>query len=133
MIPDPVTTLPFVKDLPRPTARFGRRSFWAPDCRGLDYIRVCELGEDLALEAVRYMRVHQFAPLLTWAVLDMPRRRGEAQMGVQVGFLEPFGNLAVLAASPDRLASYELWAARKRAEVRRGLDGLAAAEEDGAD
>ena len=124
---DAVTILPFVKDLERAGAR---RSFWAPSCDGLGYLEAVELGEELALEAVRYMRVESFKGLLAWAVFDMPRRPNDAQKGAMVGFLYVFAELALTAASPKGLAAYELHRARQRERLRQILDAMADDEDE---
>ena len=91
--------LPFVSE--RPSRRTGfDRTFWAPPCEGLGYFEACELGEELALEAVRFMRAKEFRFLLGWIAMDMPRRLNEAQKGTLIGFFSVFAELALRGASP---------------------------------
>jgi hypothetical protein len=104
----PITTLPFVKDSTGPAGR--TRVFWAPDCAGLDYVAGCDLGTELALEAVQYMRAENLPSLLAWAVIDMPpyAAADDAGKGAMVGFLVTLGRLAMDAATRERLALYEV-------------------------
>jgi hypothetical protein len=99
----------FVKDLPEPGPDGRRRVFWAPPCAGLDYVAACDFGEDLALDAIQYMRAQDLAPLLGWSVIDMPAWADldDAGKGVMVGFLSVFARLAMAAATPERLLAVE--------------------------
>ena len=120
-----INSLLFVKDLPEPRPDGGSRTFWAPDCAGLDYTAACDLGHDLALEAVRYMRAKNMVGLLAWAVAEMPRPArgfrdlGDGQAGVMAGFLCTIARLAMDAATPARLAAYERAQAAWQAYWRR--------------
>jgi hypothetical protein len=116
-----INSLLFVKELPEPRPDGGSRTFWAPDCAGLDYTAACDLGHDLALEAVQYMRAENMAGLLAWAVMEMPRHAGtdEAGRGAMVGFLTTLARLAMDAATPARLAGYERSHAAWQAYWRR--------------
>src|SRR5689334_23343040 len=119
----------FVKDLPEPGPSGQRRDFWAPDCAGLDHVAACDLGHDLAIEAVQYMRAENMAPLLGWAVMAMPSYEStdDAGKGVMVGFLGTIARLAMDAATPERLVLYErrhaawqaFWRRLVEAEERR--------------
>ena len=111
----------FVRELPEPRPDGGSRTFWAPDCAGLDYAAACDLGHDLALEAVQYMRAQNMAGLLAWAVTEMPRGADtdDAGRGVVVGFLTTVAHLAMDAATPARLAAYERSHAEWQAFWRR--------------
>ncbi len=110
--------LPFVSE--RPSRRTGfDRTFWAPPCEGLGYFEACELGEELALEAVRYMRAKEFRFLLGWIAMDMPRRLNEAQKGTLIGFFSVFAELALRFASHRGLAAYEMYLARQRERLRQ--------------
>jgi hypothetical protein len=110
--------LPFVSE--RPSRRTGfNRTFWAPQCEGLGYFEACELGEELALEAVRFMRAKEFRFLLGWIAMDMPRRLNEAQKGTLIGFFSVFAELALRGASPGGLAAYELDLSRQRERLRQ--------------
>jgi hypothetical protein len=120
--------LPFVAERPSRRTGFGR-TFWAPPCEGLGYFEACELGEELALEAIRYMRATELRALLGWAAMDMPRRLNEAQKGTMVGFFAVFAELALRAASPRGLAAYELDLARQRERLSQ-LMAEAEEEED---
>lgn len=80
-----VTDLPFVKD------RKGKpRSFWhvAPTGR---YAEDCIIGRYYALEAVAYMRLKSFPPLLGWIARDMPR--ADDFTGVEIGFMHGIAEL----------------------------------------
>ena len=62
----------FVRELAEKAGpRDARITYWAPPCAGLDYTAACVLGEELALEAVQYMRAENLAPLLGWSVMEM--------------------------------------------------------------
>lgn len=103
-----ILSLPFVRDLGAPRPETGSpRHFWMPACDGLDYLAACDLGQDYAVAALRYMVPDRFSPLFPWAVLDMMGRRAdEADRGVIVGFLSTFGE-AAMALGPhgvERLA-----------------------------
>jgi hypothetical protein len=114
--------VPFVKDLPEKAGtRDSRRSFWAPDCAGLDYTAACDLGTELAFGAVQYMRAEDLPALLGWSVMEMPDYRSAdgARRGVMVGFLGTIARLAMDAATPERLAAYERRHAEGRAFWRR--------------
>lgn len=77
-----IRDLPFVAKR-RPDGEPGRH-FWSVTPTG-DYATDCLIGRQYALEAVHYMRVTGCPPLLTWIVLDMPRRQDRS--GIEVGFL----------------------------------------------
>ena len=91
------TTLPFVRDLASPLPDGRTRTFWAPEVAGLEFIAQCDLGEELALQAVEVMAADAglSTALLGWAVGDMDRSRRAPDRGVQIGFLDVFAVLAI--------------------------------------
>ena len=114
---DDILRLPFVRDLDAPRPETGTsRHFWMPDCDDLDYAAGFALGQDYALQAVRFMAAHRMSPLLGWAVLDMAGEHpvGGAK-GAIVGFLEVFATLAVQAAGD--MASVEQAVAERQARM----------------
>jgi len=88
------TQLPFVTD--RRQGRKTVRSFWDVRPNG-DYGDECLMGQAYALEALQYMMMTGFTPLLTWIVMDMPRE--SERTGIEVGFLSTISDYAVLGAS----------------------------------
>ena len=118
VLSEPVTSLPFVKDLPESGPSGRPRTFWAPDVAGLDYFAASDLGTDLAIRAVRWMEANDFVPLLGWVVFDMPRDATGAEKAVQVSFLSAFAQLAMIGARRD-LEGYERYVAESRAFIAR--------------
>ena len=112
---DDILRLPFVRDLDHPRPETGTsRHFWTPRCEGLDYAAGFALGQDYALQALRFMAAHRMSPLLGWAVLDMAGEQpvGGAK-GVIVGFCSVFATLALQAAGDmDRVE--QAFAERRR-------------------
>ena len=66
--------------------------FWSVKPSG-DYVNDCQMGREYGALALEYMRQADFAPLLTWCILDMPRKKDCS--GIEVGFLEFFAEIAV--------------------------------------
>ena len=118
VLSEPVTSLPFVKDLPEPGPGGRPRTFWAPDVAGLDYFAASDLGTSLAIRAVKLMAANGLPPLLGWAVADMPRDATEAEKAVQVSFLSAFAQLAMIGARHD-LEGFERHVAEGRALIAR--------------
>ncbi len=118
---DTLTTLQFVKDLPKgrrlPDGR--SRTFWAPECDGLDDPASEALGIRYALEAARYMAEERFPPLLGWAALDMMTDPKAADRLVRVAFFEMLAELAIAAVRAGFLPALERDAAEREAQMRR--------------
>src|SRR5690348_14148056 len=84
-----ITSLPFVRDLAEPLPDGRRRTFWAPEVAGLDFLAQVELGEELALQAVELMAADAglSTAILGWATGDMDRGRHAPDRGAQIGFI----------------------------------------------
>ncbi len=72
--------------------------FWNVKPSG-DYVQDCQMGRDYGLMPLEHMVKADFAPLLTWCIMDMPRKKDCS--GIEVGFLEFFAKIAV----PDFISS----------------------------
>ena len=66
--------------------------FWSVKPSG-DYVEDCQMGRDYGALALEHIRQADFAPLLTWCILDMPRKKDCS--GIEAGFLEFFAEIAV--------------------------------------
>ena len=78
-----ITDLPFVK---KRTGNMDGNHFWTVQPSG-EYIKDCQTGTAYAALALEYMKYDGSAYLLTWCVLDMPRKKKEGGLGIEVGFL----------------------------------------------
>jgi hypothetical protein len=58
-----------------------------------DYDKDCQIGREYGALALEHMRKADFAPLLTWCIMDMPRKKDCS--GIEAGFLEFFAEIAV--------------------------------------
>ena len=81
-----ITTLPFIKK------KNDQIVFWSVNPSG-DYDKDCKTGREYAFLALDHMVKADFAPLLTWCIMEMPRK--ENCSGIEVGFLEIFSEIAV--------------------------------------
>ena len=71
-----------------------------PQAYGLDFTAGCDLGEDHALQALRYMADHELPPLLGWVGLDLAGGRlAGGERGAVVGFCSVFATLALWQAA----------------------------------
>jgi hypothetical protein len=52
------------------------------------------MGREYAALALKYMVEADFKPLLTWCLMDMPRKKDCS--GIEVGFLEFLAEIAVI-------------------------------------
>ena len=86
--PNEVTSLPFVADIG--TGRSKERSFWHVQPTG-DYGTDCATGERYAHQAVMYIRLTGFRPLLGWVLFAMPNK--DTRTGIEVGFLSEVSKL----------------------------------------
>jgi hypothetical protein len=66
--------------------------FWSVKPTG-DYVKDCQTGREYADLALKHMEQADFGPLLTWCIMDMPRK--EDCSGIEVGFLEFFAEIAI--------------------------------------
>lgn len=66
--------------------------FWSVKPSG-DFDKDCQTGREFAILALHHMRQADFLPLLTWCIMDMPRK--EDCSGIEVGFLEFIAEAAV--------------------------------------
>jgi hypothetical protein len=81
-----ITDLPFIKK------RNNLIDFWSVKPSG-DYDKDCQMGREYGALALERMKQADFAPLLTWCILDMPRKKDCS--GIEVGFLEFFSEITV--------------------------------------
>ena len=79
-------------DLPFIKKEKDRIVFWSVKPSG-DYVKDCQKGREYALLALHHMQQTDFIPLLTWCIMDMPRKKDCS--GIEVGFLEFFAETAV--------------------------------------
>jgi len=61
--------------------------FWSVRPSG-DYADDCRTGREYGALAFEHMVEADFSPLLTWCIMDMPRKKDCS--GIEVGFLEFF-------------------------------------------
>ena len=80
----------------------GQIVFWSVKPSG-DYFKDCQTGREYGALALGHMVKADFAPLLTWCIMDMPRKKDCS--GIEVGFLEFFSEIAVSKTSNDELFS----------------------------
>jgi len=66
--------------------------FWSVKPSG-DYVKDCQTGREYAASALKHMKQADFGPLLTWCIMDMPRKKDCS--GIEVGFLEFFAEMAI--------------------------------------
>ncbi len=116
---DDILSLPFVRDLDRPRPETGsRRHFWTPRCEGLDFAAGCDLGQDYALQALRYMAAGDCQPLLGWVALDLAGERAVGgERGAVVGFFSVFAGLATRQAAAVGMDRVEQVFAERRARL----------------
>ena len=81
-----------IKDLPFIKMNKDQIVFWSVKPSG-DYVKDCKMGRDFGALALEHMGRADIAPLLTWCILDMPRKIDCS--GIEVGFLEFFAEIAV--------------------------------------
>jgi hypothetical protein len=86
------SNLPWIKE------NNGQIVFWSVKPSG-DYIKDCQKGREYAALALEHMKQSDFAPLLTWCIMDMPRKKDCS--GIEIGFIEFFAELAVSKTSSD--------------------------------
>ncbi len=118
--------LPLVRDLAEPLPDGRRRTFWAPDVAGLDFLAQVEAGEELGLTAVEFMAADAglSTALLGWAIGDMDHGPKAPDRGAQIGFISVFAVLAIWAAQAGLLPAFR----RHLAERREAVRAIAAAE-----
>lgn len=66
--------------------------FWSAKPSG-DYVKDCQTGREYAVSALKHMEQADFVPLLTWCIMDMPKKKDCS--GIEVGFLEFFAEMAI--------------------------------------
>ena len=66
--------------------------FWSVKPTG-DYNKDCQTGRDYGALALEHMVTADFVPLLTWCIMDMPKKKDCS--GIEIGFLEFFAKVAV--------------------------------------
>ena len=81
-----------IEDLPFIKIRNDQIVFWSVKPTG-DYDKDCKTGREYGSLALDHMAKADFAPLLTWCIMEMPRK--ENCSGIEVGFLEIFSEIAV--------------------------------------
>jgi hypothetical protein len=81
-----IQNLPWIKE------NNGQIVFWSIKPSG-DYLKDCQTGREYGALALEHMKQADFSPLLTWCIMDMPRK--EDCSGIEVGFLEFFAEIAV--------------------------------------
>jgi len=89
-----IPNLPFIKK------NNNKIVFWSVRPSG-DYAKDCRTGREYGELALEHMVEADFSPLLTWCIMDMPRKKGCS--GIEVGFIEFFVEIAVSKASNDEL------------------------------
>ena len=89
-----ILNLPFIKK------KNNQIFFWSVRPSG-DYVKDCQTGRKYAAVALEHMDQADFEPLLTWCIMDMPRKKDCS--GIEVGFLEFFSEIAVSKTSNDEL------------------------------
>jgi hypothetical protein len=78
--------LPFIKKL------HDQIVYWSVKPSG-DYVKDCQTGREYAALALEHMQQADYGPLLTWCIMDMPRKKDCS--GIEVGFLEFFAEIAI--------------------------------------
>jgi len=89
-----IPNLPFIKK------NNDQIAFWSVRPSG-DYAKDCRTGREYGALALEHMVEADFSPLLTWCIMDMPRKKDCS--GIEVGFLEFFSEIAVSKTSNDEL------------------------------
>ena len=89
-----ISNLPFIK------INNDQIVFWSVRPSG-DYAKDCRTGREYGALALEHMVEANFLPLLTWCIMDMPRKKDCS--GIEVGFLEFFSEMAVSKTSYDEL------------------------------
>ena len=89
-----ISNLPFIK------INNDQIVFWSVRPSG-DYAKDCGTGREYGALALEHMVEADFLPLLTWCIMDMPRKKDCS--GIEVGFLEFFSEMAVSKTSNDEL------------------------------
>jgi len=87
-----VTNRTEIPDLPFIKKKNDQIVFWSVKPSG-DYVKDCQTGREYASLALEHIEKADFAPLLTWCIMDMPRKKDCS--GIEVGFLEFFAETAV--------------------------------------
>jgi len=80
-----ISNLPFIKK------NHDQIVFWSVRPSG-DYVKDCQTGREYGALALKHMEQADFVPLLTWCIMDMPRKKDCS--GIEVGFLEFFAEMA---------------------------------------
>jgi hypothetical protein len=91
---------PEIQNLPWIKENNGQIVFWSVKPSG-DYLQACQTGREYAALILEHMAKADFTPILTWCIMDMPRKKDCS--GIEVGFLEFFAELAVSKTSSDEL------------------------------
>lgn len=81
-----------IDDLPFIKKKKDKIVFWSVNPTG-DYVKDCQTGQKYGALALDHMVKADFAPLLTWCIMNMPRR--ENCSGIEVGFLEFLSKIAI--------------------------------------
>lgn len=81
-----ILNLPFIKN------KKNQIVFWSVKPSG-DYVKDCQTGREYAALALEHMQQADFRPLLTWCIMDMPRKKECS--GIEVGFLEVFAEITI--------------------------------------
>jgi hypothetical protein len=84
---------PEIPELPFIKKKRDRILFWSVTPTG-DYVKDCQMGREYAALALKYMVEADFKPLLTWCLMDMPRKKDCS--GIEVGFLEFLAEIAAI-------------------------------------
>jgi len=81
-----ISKLPFIKK------NNDQIVFWSVEPSG-HYVKDCQIGREYAALALKHMEQADFGPLLTWCIMDMPRKQDCS--GIEVGFLEYFAEMVI--------------------------------------
>ena len=85
-------------DLPFIKKGKDRIVFWSVKPSG-NYVKDCQKGREYASLALHHIQQADFIPLLTWCIMDMPRKKDCS--GIEVGFLEFFAETAVTISTSN--------------------------------
>ena len=81
-----------IEDLPFVKIKNDQIVFWSVNPTS-DYVKDCKTGQKYGALALDHMVKADFAPLLIWCIMGMPRR--ENCSGIEIGFLEYFSEVVV--------------------------------------